>query len=79
MATIKEGIQQYANAALDTKDELAMAMMEAGVEPAQALIASTVVTKRSVAERLERHLGNRNAAEITTTLSDGVTAQDRAN
>lgn len=70
---MKDGILEYVNGALDTKDEIAAEMIDAGVDPKQALLASTVVTKRAVAERLERHLGNRSAAEITTTLSDGVT------
>lgn len=71
--TMKEGIKQYVHSALDIKDEIAAAMIDAGVDPKQALLASSVVTKRSVDERLERHMGNGSAVDITTTLSDGVT------
>lgn len=66
---MKEGIQQWVNTALDTKDEIAAEMIAAGVDPMQALKASTVVTKSGVAEKLDRHFGNKNASEITQTIS----------
>lgn len=66
---MKEGIQQWVNTALDTKDEIATEMIAAGVDPIEALKASTVVTKSGVAQKLDRHFGNRNAAEITHTIS----------
>lgn len=66
---MKEGIQQWTNMALDTKDEIAAEMIDAGVSPKEALKASTVVTKRGVAEKLDRHFGAKSASEITSTIS----------
>lgn len=67
--SIKDGIQQWVNTALDTKDEIAADMIDAGVDPKEALKASTVVTKTGVAEKLDRHFGGKNAAEITHAVS----------
>lgn len=67
--SMKDGIQQWVNTALDTKDEIAAEMIDAGVDPKEALKASTVVTKSGVAEKLDRHFGGKNAAEITHTVS----------
>lgn len=71
--TMKEGIKEYVHTALDAKDEIAGKMIDAGVDPKQALLASTVVTKESVDALIDRHFANASAAVITTTLSDGVT------
>ncbi|MBB6288700.1 MULTISPECIES: hypothetical protein [unclassified Pseudomonas] len=70
--TMKDGIKQYVHAALDAKDELAAKMMEAGVDPKQALLASTVVTKESSDAMIDRHYQNASASEFSTHLSDGV-------
>lgn len=70
--TMKDGIKQYVHSALDAKDELAAKMMEAGVDPKQALLASTVVTKDSMDAMIDRHYQNASASEFTTNLSDGV-------
>lgn len=71
--TMKDGIKQYVHTALDTKDEVAAKMIDAGVDPKQALLASTVVTKESMDSLIERHFANASASDITTSLSDGVT------
>ncbi|MGM0703346.1 MAG: hypothetical protein ACQEUG_13215 [Pseudomonadota bacterium] len=67
---MKDGIQQWVNTALDVKDELASEMIDAGVDPKEALKASTVVTKSGVADKLDRHFRDKNAAEITHTISN---------
>lgn len=67
--SMKDGIKQWVDASIDTKDDIASAMIDAGVDPKEALKASTVVTKLAVAEKLDRHFGNKNAAEITRTVS----------
>ena len=69
--TMKEGIKQYVHAALDAKDEITTAMINAGVEPKQALIASTVVTKDRMDAMVERHFANASASEFTAGLSEG--------
>ncbi|MBA1280330.1 hypothetical protein [Stutzerimonas stutzeri] len=70
--TMKDGIKQYVHAALDAKDEIAAKMMEAGVDPKQALLASTVVTKDRMDAMIDRHYANASASDLTTGLSDGV-------
>lgn len=67
--SMKNGIKKWVDTALDTKDEIAMDMIDAGVDPKQALLASTVVTKKGVAEKLDKHFGNKNASGITHTVS----------
>lgn len=69
---MKEGVKQYVHRALDAKDEVAAKMIAAGVEPLQALKASSVVTKDAMDELIDRHFDNASASEFTTTLSDGV-------
>lgn len=70
--TMKDGIKKYVHVALDAKDELAAKMMDAGVAPREALLASTVVTKDSMDAMIDRHYKNASASEFTTNLSDGV-------
>jgi len=70
---MKYGIKQWVDCALDVKDEIAIDMINAGVDPKQALLASTVVTKKGVAEKLDKYFGNRNAAEITSTINSHST------
>lgn len=69
---MKEGVKQYVHAALDAKDEVAAEMMDAGVDPKQALIASTVATKRHMDALIDRHFANASASEFSSGLSDGV-------
>lgn len=66
---MKDGIQKWVDTALDAKDEIATDLINAGIEPLTALKASTVMTKKGVAEKLDRHFGNRSASEITHTVS----------
>ncbi|WP_216594784.1 hypothetical protein [Halomonas sp. PR-M31] len=67
---MKDGIKQWVDTALDVKDEIAGELIDAGLDPKFALKASTVVTKKGVAEKIDRYFGNRNAAEITHTISN---------
>lgn len=69
LMTMKDGIQKWVDTALDSKDEIASELMDAGIDPKIALKASTVMTKKGVAEKLDRHFDNKNAAEITHTIS----------
>ena len=66
---MKDGIQQWVDTALDTKDEVATDLINAGIDPLVALKASTVMTKKGVAEKLDRHFGNKSASEITHKVS----------
>lgn len=68
--TMKQGIQNFVNAALDTKDEIAEELLDHGIDPRVALKISSSLTKRSIAEKLERHLENKNASEITHALNN---------
>lgn len=68
--TMKDGIKQVANTTLDVKDEICMRMIDAGVEPKEALKASTVVTKDEIDNIIDKALGNKDAASITKGLSD---------
>ncbi len=52
-------------ATLETKDLLCAAMIDAGVDPKQALLASTVATKAHVDVIIDRVFGNQSAADIT--------------
>jgi hypothetical protein len=65
-----KGVEALIIKALDTKDYLADEMIKAGVEPMQALIASTVATKLITSQMLENEMGNCSASEITKSLSD---------
>ena len=67
--TMKDGVQEVANTALDTKDKLCMDMMDAGVSPRDALIASTVATKQHMQTIINAVLGT-DAAGITHALSE---------
>lgn len=64
-----DGIKVWVNTALDTKDELAKMMMDAGMEPEQALLASTVVTRALISEKIDEAYERNSAAQITTALS----------
>ncbi len=66
--SMKQGVEAWVFAALDTKDELTMQMIKAGVLPEQAILASTVVVKKEVREALERHYGDQSASTITSGL-----------
>ena len=67
---MRDGIKTVANATLDVKDEICTRMIDAGVDPKEALKASTVVTKDHIENIIDKALGNRNAAGITKGLSD---------
>lgn len=67
--TMKQGLQNFAHAIIDTKDEIAEELLDHGVDPKTALKLSSLFTKRSIDEKLERHLNNKNASEITHLLS----------
>lgn len=71
--SMKDGIKQWVDSALDAKDEVAQELLDLGLQPKEALKVSTYLVKKSVNETLERHLQNKNAAEITNTLSNDAT------
>lgn len=68
--TMKKGVRKVALATLETKDQICAEMIDAGVDPKQALLASTVVTAGHVDTIIERVLGNQSAADITHGLSE---------
>lgn len=70
---MKDGIKQWVGSALDAKDEVAEELLDLGLQPKEALKVSTYLIKKSVDEMLERHLQNKNAAEITNALSNDAT------
>lgn len=67
--TIKNGVTEVANSALDIKDKLCSEMIDAGVSPKEALLASTVATKARMDDIINGVLGNKNAAQITHNLA----------
>lgn len=67
--TMKKGVTEVAHSALDIKDKLCSAMIDAGVSPKEALLASTVATKARMDDIIHEVMGNKNAAEITHSLS----------
>jgi len=66
--TMKDGIKTLVNGAIDTVDETAQDLIDGGVAPKEAVRAAAIMTKRVVADRLEKNLGNLNAAEFTHGL-----------
>ncbi|WP_429234833.1 hypothetical protein [Aeromonas salmonicida] len=72
--SMKNGVQNWVNSALDTKDDICLQMMDAGVDPKQALLASTVVTKNAVSEQLNARLEGKSASEITKGLKSDSTS-----
>lgn len=68
--TMKKGVRKVALATLETKDQICAEMIDAGVDPKQALLASTVVTKGHVDTIIDRVFGNQSAADITHGLSE---------
>ena len=68
--SMKDGIKQWVGSALDAKDEVAEELLDLGLAPKEALKVSTYLVKKSVDETLDRHLKNKNAAEITNMLSN---------
>ncbi|WP_246872107.1 hypothetical protein [Pantoea ananatis] len=68
--TMKEGVKEVAYATLDIKDQLCSDMIDAGVSPKDALLASTVAVKPRVDEIIERILGNSSASDITHNLAE---------
>lgn len=69
---MKEGVKQRVYTALDAKDELCGKMIDAGVDPKQALLASTVVTKDRMDAMIDRHYANASASDFTSGISNGV-------
>lgn len=67
---MKKGVKCVAKAALDVKDDLCMTMIDAGVDPKEALKASSVVAKLKLDSIIDKVLGDSNAAGITKKLSD---------
>ena len=65
-----DGIKHVANVTLDVKDDLCMLMIDDGVDPKEALKASSVVAKLQLDNIIDKALGNGNAAVITKSLSD---------
>jgi hypothetical protein len=68
--SMRDGVKRVANTALDVKDDLCMIMIEDGVDPKEALKASSVVAKLELDNIIDKALGNSNAAVITKKLSD---------
>lgn len=79
VSSMKDGVYAWVAAALDTKDGLALRMIDAGVEPAQAILASSVAVKDEVREALERNLGEQSASVITHGLKAKRGVQTRPN
>lgn len=55
--TMKKGVTEVANSALDIKDKLCADMIDAGVSPKEALIASTVATKARMDDIINEVMG----------------------
>lgn len=68
--TMKKGVKKVAIATLETKDLLCAEMIDAGVDPKQALLASTVATTAHIDDIINRVFGNQSAADITHGLSE---------
>lgn len=68
--SMKEGIKHVANVTLDVKDDLCMTMIDSGVDPKEALKASSVVAKLQLDTIIDKAIGNSNASVITKSLSD---------
>lgn len=68
--TMKDGVKEVANATLDVKDEICTRMIDAGVDPREALKASSVVTKTQIENIIDKVLGNKNASNFTHNLSE---------
>ncbi len=66
--SMTDGIKVWVDGALDTMDETARVLMAGGLEPEAALQAAKIMTKQSVAERLERNLGDLSASDFTHGL-----------
>ncbi|WP_043889521.1 hypothetical protein [Xanthomonas hortorum] len=66
--SMTDGIKVWVDGALDTMDETARKLIDGGVEPNEALKAAKIMTKQSVADCLERNLGDLSASEFTHGL-----------
>ncbi|MGV6491543.1 hypothetical protein ACTUVK_000960 [Stenotrophomonas rhizophila] len=66
--SMTDGIKVWVDGALDTMDETARMLMAGGLEPEAALKAAKIMTKQSVADRLERNLGDLSASDFTHEL-----------
>ena len=66
---MKDGIKKVVNATLDVKDEICTRMIDAGVDPKEAVKASSVVTKDEVENIIDKVLGNQNASNFTHNLA----------
>lgn len=53
--SMRNGIKQWVNSALDAKDEIAEELLDLGLQPKDVLKVSTYLVKASVDEKLERH------------------------
>lgn len=67
---MKDGIKKVAITTLDVKDEICSLMIDAGVDPKEALKASTVVTMTKIDDIIEKVTGNQSASSITQALSN---------
>lgn len=66
---MKKGVEEVAIHSLDIKDELCMEMLDAGLEPKAALIASSIATKHNMDKIIDKVLGDKPASQITHNLS----------
>lgn len=71
--SMKHGIQQWVDGAVDTVEETSLELIAGGIEPEAAVRAAAIMTKKAVAARLEKNLGNQNAASITHALKAQTT------
>lgn len=67
------GIKQWVDGAIDTVEETAKELIDGGMEPKAAVQAAAILTKNTVADRLDKNLGNKNASLITHSLGSQTT------
>lgn len=66
--SMKNGVKKMVNAALDTNHETFKELLSGGMDPVQANLASTIMTKGAVAAKLDTQYENASAREITHGL-----------
>jgi hypothetical protein len=74
MASMTEGIRNVAHSAIDTVEDVALKLINGGVDPQEAVKAAAIVTKGSVDELIRDKFERRSASDITQNIKSEARA-----
>jgi hypothetical protein len=76
MSNMTEGLRNVAHSAIDTVEEVALTLMQGGVDPKEAVKAAAIFTKSSVDKLIRDKFEHQSASSITHNIkSEGSARQ----